>query len=42
MVGYNEPDILFRRDVLGEKISDYFDYSEGLILRSLQENLIRF
>jgi carbamoyl-phosphate synthase large subunit len=40
MVGYNEPDILFRRDVLGEKITDYFEYSEGLILRTLQENLI--
>jgi len=41
MAGYNEPDILFRRDVLGQKIDDYFEYSEGLILRSLQENLIK-
>jgi carbamoyl-phosphate synthase large subunit len=40
MVGYNEPDILFRRDVLGEEIKDYFSYGDGLILRSLQENLM--
>lgn len=41
MVGYNEPDILFRRDVLGEEIEDYFPYQSGLILRSLQENLVK-
>lgn len=41
MVGYNEPDILFRRDVLGEKIEPYFSYNHGLILRSLCEQIIK-
>lgn len=40
MVGYNEPDFLFRRDVLGEPVELHFPYRSGLILRSLRENLV--
>ena len=40
MAGYNEPDILIRRDVLGERIEPGFAYREGVILRSLQETMI--
>ena len=38
MAGYNEPDILIRRDVLGEKIPERFPYREMMILRGLQEH----
>jgi carbamoyl-phosphate synthase large subunit len=38
MAGYNEPDILIRRDVLGEKIPGRFPYREMMILRGLQEH----
>jgi carbamoyl-phosphate synthase large subunit len=37
MVGYNEPDLLIRRDVLGEKIKTHFAYDECTIMRGLQE-----
>ncbi|MFM9975739.1 MAG: ATP-grasp domain-containing protein [Beijerinckiaceae bacterium] len=37
MAGYNEPDVLIRRDVLGEKIEPYFPYREITIMRSLHE-----
>lgn len=37
MVGYNEPDILIRKHVLGEQITPSFDYEEATILRSLIE-----
>lgn len=40
MVGYNEPDILVRRHVLGEAIAGRFPYGEGVIVRSLAETLI--
>ena len=40
MVGYNEPDVLIRRDVLGEDVELGFNYQSGLILRGLQEHLI--
>jgi carbamoyl-phosphate synthase large subunit len=40
MAGYNEPDLLIRRDVLGEKIEERARYREGMILRSLQETQI--
>ncbi|WP_260293633.1 ATP-grasp domain-containing protein [Sedimenticola hydrogenitrophicus] len=40
MVGYNEPDCLFRRDVLGEPVEVNFPYRRGLILRSLHESLV--
>ncbi len=37
MVGYNEPDILIRRHVLGEKIKVHFPYKSGTIVRGLCE-----
>jgi carbamoyl-phosphate synthase large subunit len=37
MAGYNEPDILIRRDVMGENIEPRFPYREMTILRGLQE-----
>jgi carbamoyl-phosphate synthase large subunit len=40
LAGYNEPDILVRRDVLGEKIKPNFSYQEVLILRGLKENVV--
>ncbi len=40
MVGYNEPDVLIRRHVLGNTIDTDFAYEEALILRSLVENKI--
>lgn len=40
MVGYNEPDVLIRRDVFGEDIVPNFPFSSGTILRSLRETLI--
>uniref|UniRef100_A0ABS3MCD1 ATP-grasp domain-containing protein n=1 Tax=Bradyrhizobium quebecense TaxID=2748629 RepID=A0ABS3MCD1_9BRAD len=38
MAGYNEPDILVRRDVYGENIPVRFPYKEMTILRGLQEH----
>ncbi|MBR0938032.1 ATP-grasp domain-containing protein [Bradyrhizobium jicamae] len=38
MAGYNEPDILIRRDVLGEKVPPHFSYKEMMILRGLREH----
>ena len=40
LAGYNEPDVLVRRDVLGEQIETYFRYRDVLILRGLKENVI--
>lgn len=40
MAGYNEPDVLIRRDVLGQQISTHFPYREMTIMRSLHENII--
>jgi carbamoyl-phosphate synthase large subunit len=40
MVGYNEPDVLLRRHVLGEKIQPHFAYGNGIIMRGLREVLI--
>jgi carbamoyl-phosphate synthase large subunit len=37
MVGYNEPDVLIRRDVLGEPIEPRFDYRSAVIMRGLRE-----
>jgi carbamoyl-phosphate synthase large subunit len=37
MAGYNEPDILIRRDVFGEKVPLRFPYREMMILRGLRE-----
>lgn len=38
MMGYNEPDILIRRHVLGETITPRFPYRSGMVLRSLIES----
>ncbi len=40
MVGYNEPDLLIRRHVLGEEIPVHFEYRSGTIMRSLAEVFI--
>jgi len=40
MVGYNEPDLLIRKHVLGETISPRFDYQSGRIVRGLSEVLL--
>jgi carbamoyl-phosphate synthase large subunit len=37
MVGYNEPDILIRKHVLGETITPRFPYREGTIMRGIKE-----
>lgn len=39
MVGYNEPDILLRKHLLGEKIERRFSYQEGIIMRGIKETL---
>ena len=41
MVGYNEPDALMRRHLLGEDVEVDFSYEEGTILRSLIETRVR-
>jgi carbamoyl-phosphate synthase large subunit len=40
LVGYNEPDVLVRRHLLGEEIPQHFLYRSGVILRSLQETFV--
>jgi carbamoyl-phosphate synthase large subunit len=40
MVGYNEPDVLVRKHLLGEPVAPRFPYREGVIMRSLAETLI--
>lgn len=40
MVGYNEPDVLVRRHLLGELIEPHFGYRHGVIMRSLSETLV--
>ena len=40
MMGYNEPEILIRRHVLGETIEPHFSYRSGKIIRSLTETEI--
>ncbi len=40
MVGYNEPDLLIRKHVLGEEISPHFSYQSGRIVRGLSEVLL--
>lgn len=37
MVGYNEPDVLIRRHLLGESVPERFPYRPAMILRSLRE-----
>jgi carbamoyl-phosphate synthase large subunit len=40
MAGYNEPDILVRRDVFGEHVAPRFPYRETMILRGLEEHSV--
>lgn len=40
MVGYNEPDVLIRRHVLGQEIAPRFAYQSGVIARGLCETLV--
>ena len=40
MMGYNEPDVLIRKHIFGENIDIDFDYNEGVVLRSLKEDVI--
>ncbi|MGQ0761916.1 MAG: ATP-grasp domain-containing protein [Acidobacteriota bacterium] len=40
MVGYNEPDVLIRKHLLGENIPSHFSYHTGLITRGLSEVLM--
>lgn len=37
IVGYNEPDILIRKHVLGETIVPRFPYRSGVVVRRLAE-----
>jgi carbamoyl-phosphate synthase large subunit len=41
MAGFNEPDILIRKHVLGERIEPRFPYREGIIMRGLEETFIQ-
>lgn len=40
MVGYNEPDVLIRKHLLGEEVTPRFPYREGRIVRGLSEVLL--
>jgi carbamoyl-phosphate synthase large subunit len=42
MAGYNEPDVLIRRDVLGETIEPNFPYREMTIMRGLLEHEVAY
>lgn len=37
LAGYNEPDILIRKHILGESIAPGFPYQKGIVLRRLHE-----
>jgi len=40
MVGFNEPDLLLRKHILGERIEKNFRFRSGVIMRGLAERLI--
>jgi carbamoyl-phosphate synthase large subunit len=40
LVGYNEPDILLRRHLLGETIEPRFPYPSALVMRSVSEHVV--
>lgn len=40
MVGFNEPDLLIRRHLLGQQVEPRFPYREGVIMRKLAEVLL--
>lgn len=39
-MGFNEPDLLLRRHLSGERIGERFSYREGMVLRSLVETVV--
>jgi carbamoyl-phosphate synthase large subunit len=41
LVGFNEPEILIRKHVLGEHVQARFPYQEGVVLRSLEETFVQ-
>jgi carbamoyl-phosphate synthase large subunit len=41
LAGYNEPEILIRRDVLGEPVEPYFSFCDMMIMRGLEEMIVR-
>jgi carbamoyl-phosphate synthase large subunit len=41
LMGYNEPDVLIRKHVLGEDIQPHFAYDSGLVLRTIKETVVR-
>lgn len=40
MMGYNEPDVLMRHHLLGERIEPHFAYNSGNVMRSLAETML--
>jgi carbamoyl-phosphate synthase large subunit len=40
MAGFNEPDILIRHHLLGEKVVKNFRFEEKIIIRTLEENVL--
>lgn len=40
LAGFNEPDVLIRKHVLGEAIEPRFPYASGVIMRRLEESLV--
>jgi carbamoyl-phosphate synthase large subunit len=40
MMGYNEPDLLIRRHLLGEQIPQRFEYRSGRVVRGLSEVVV--
>ena len=40
LVGFNEPDVLLRRHLLGEDVAVRFPYEPALVLRSLTEDVV--
>lgn len=40
MVGYNEPDIMVRKYILGENVPQNFEYKSGYIVRGLDETYL--
>jgi carbamoyl-phosphate synthase large subunit len=41
LVGFNEPEILIRKYVLGEDIQPRFPYEQGIIMRGLEETFVK-
>ena len=41
MMGYNEPDVLIRKHLLGEAISPRFRYETGTVIRTIAEHSIK-